>query len=289
LAKISAKATSISTYVTGTRIQFQHGCREAGSALELLQKSENCWPTPAKQNQSFFTSSGQTMADYLSEAEWKKNVNTLLGLIHRKTGITEALKKYAQVRKDKAPPKDKIAALDDLVTVIDKAKTAHKSKKPAIEYLEKMSKLAESEKDEAEELQALVEKHIPFKTILTNISYLTYFQAYAKKENSEENIEFYLEMKRGLNYERAVKFTEIFVNPNGKKGINCPETIYKTCQKIIALDTVDEDQKLTMLKAKFKEVLKAAEINMSETGTRFVVSDDYIRMVCKDAGKIPWV
>lgn len=76
------------------------------------------------------------MADFLSVADWKKNVNVLLGLIHKKTGLTEALTKYEALKKSsKSPPDAKVEALDVVLKCIAKTAEGHKNNKKAQEYL----------------------------------------------------------------------------------------------------------------------------------------------------------
>src|SRR6187401_2808780 len=109
---------------------------------------------------------GANMADFLSPAEWKKNVNSLLGLLHKKTGLTEALTKYDTLRKSsKTPPDPKVESLDAVLKAIAKTAEGHKNKK-AQEYLGSMKAQAAKARSEAAAVSDLFGKGVAYKEML---------------------------------------------------------------------------------------------------------------------------
>ena len=232
------------------------------------------------------------MADYLAVAEWKKNVNSLLGLIHKKTGMTEALTKYGAVRKNaKTKPHDKVAIVDELLKTIGKTADAHKKNKKAQDYLKNMESQAMKERKEADDVVKLFDKGVGFKELLGNPSLWPFFMDFLKAGYTHADFEYWIIMKKDPNYEKAVGLVSKYINPKADLGLNLKggDVVYKTALGIVNDTNMKNDEKLKKLLPILKQAVNSAEINMTEPWTRFIVSDDYVRLVAKSKGFKSWV
>lgn len=230
------------------------------------------------------------MADLLAVADWKKNVNTLLGLIHKKTGMTEALTKYETVRKtNNASPKAKAEALEVVLKAIDKTAEAHKSNKKAQDHLKGMKVQAEKAFKEASATAALFEKGVSFKEMLASPGLWPFFMEFSRTELSSENFEYWLAMKKAPDFARAKLLVEQCINSKGKKGLNLPGDPYKAAKAIVDDDKLSNDDKLKSLLPILNQAVKTVEINMADTWTRYIFSEVYIRMVARHRGFKSWV
>lgn len=230
------------------------------------------------------------MADLLAVADWKKNVNSLLGLLHKKTGMTEALTKYGEVRKKSgASPKEKVEVLDVVLGAINKTLDAHKSNKKAQDHLNGMKNQAAKERKEADAVATLFEKGVGYKEMLASPGLWPFFMEYCRKEHSEVNFEFWMAMRKSPDFARAEAFVEQCLNPKGKKPLNCPDSHYKKAAAVLADVDLKKEDKLSQLLPILKKTLWDVEINMAETWTRFQFSEAYIRMVARQYGFKSWV
>jgi Regulator of G protein signaling domain len=168
------------------------------------------------------------MPDFLSEAEWKKNVNKLLGLIHGKTGISEALKAYAAIRnRNGATVDDKKEALETIIEKVEKTKTAHKSKPDTVKYLTAMIKAANEEIEGWTSTPAGDSGPLPnvaFTAVLGNAKMRKYFMDFLNSEFSPENLQFYMICTQ-LDSANYTLLSNVYRQWVATTNINLPGTI----------------------------------------------------------------
>lgn len=230
------------------------------------------------------------MADFLSPAEWKKNVNSLLGLLHKKTGLTEALTKYDALRKlPKTPPDPKVESLDLVLKAIAKTAEGHKNNKKAQEYLTSMKAQAAKARSDAAGVSELFGKGCAYKEMLGNTTLWPFFMEFCKKEDSAESLDYWLAMRKDPDFARAELLVRDYLDSKGKKLLNLKPEANQKAQAILKNGELSKEEKLKQLTVVLKKVVTEVEVNMADTWTRFQFSDEYIRMVAKYRGFKSWV
>lgn len=230
------------------------------------------------------------MADLLAVADWKKNVNSLLGLLHKKTGMTEALTKYETVRKTNgATPMAKVESLEAVLKAIAKTADAHKSNKKAQDHLKGMKSQAEKALKESAAVAALFEKGVAFKEMLGSPGLWPFFMEFCRTEHSAENFEFWLAMQKSPDFARAEALAVQCLDPKGKKGLNLASNPHKDAAAILGNVDLSKEEKLKRLLPLLNKAVKDVEVNMADTWLRFIFSEVYIRMVARHRGFKSWV
>lgn len=229
------------------------------------------------------------MADFLSVADWKKNVNGLLGVIHKKTGLTEALTKYEALKKSKSPPDAKVEALDAVLKCVAKTADGHKNNKKAQEYLTGMKNQASKERTQADALNQMWQKKMVLRECLASPGLWPYFHEFCVQGQTADDMDYWLAMRKAPDYARAELLVKNYIDPKAKKGLNLPEDLYKKASTILNNTSLSKEEKLKQLLPILSKAVLGAEGNMCEPWLRFTVSDGYVRMLAKHKGFKPWV